>query len=338
MKLKNQATAVFISLLMVVIIAVGCGTKEETKTQTESPQATAAPTAAPTAVPTASAEPTPAANRIVTTILGDVEIPANPTRIALTYHDDIDHLMALGIKPIAVPTYDRTGQIDGYLPYLAEGLKGVEKIGNVPSAEAILSTNPDLIIAGYSHKDVIGELNKIAPTLFFEWKMDWRETHLALGKALGLESKAQANIDEYNALLEDAKSKLKAAVGNQTVAFIRLTAKEIRIHGLKDQVPGYILYDQLGLTPSEGVPKETWAEPISKEVFAQMKVDHIFMHVDEDSDTELLKKELLENEIYKNIPAVKNGQVHLVPNHPWNRGGPLAFKEGIQQVLAALIK
>ncbi|MDF2923783.1 MAG: iron-siderophore transporter substrate-binding protein [Paenibacillaceae bacterium] len=339
MKHKHRTTTIaLISLLLMVIIAAGCGAGKEaapsaasgTPQQEASTQAAAQATATP-----ATAAPAP---RVVSTLMGDVEVPADPSRIVLVYHDDIDHLMALGVKPVAVPTYERPGSIDGYLPYLAEELKGVEKIGNAPNLEAILAANPDLIIASYAYKDMMDQLKKIAPTLVFEWKTDWRETHLAIGKALGRESKAQANIDEYNALVKDAKQKLGTAVGNKTVAFIRVLPKEIRIHGLKDQVPGFLLYEQLGLTPSEEVPVEEWAKPISNEIFAQLKADHILLHINDNPDAAAQAKELLENEAYKNVPAVKNGQVHLVPSHPWERGGPLAFKEGIQQVLEAMVQ
>lgn len=326
----QQSKALCAGILLLAAISTGCSQANSGK------QGAATPSSQPVQT-TASSPAQEPATRVVETSLGQAEIPAHPTRIALTYHDDIDHLMALGIKPAAVPTYDRPGNVDGFFPYLAEDLKGVQKLGTAISMEPIVAADPDLIIAGYHFKDKMDELNKIAPSFYLEWKADWRETHMELGKALGKEAEAQKNVDEFNSLVKQAKEKLQTALGDQTVVFIRVLQKEIRLHGTIDQVPGFILYNQLGLKPSPEVPTDTWGKPISKEAFALMKTDHIFLSVNDTDEAKAVAKEFMESPLYAEIPAIKNGNVHMVQGFPWERGGPIAFKDGIRQVLEALV-
>lgn len=275
-----------------------------------------------------------AKTRKAVSVWGEVEVPVAPKRIVLTYHDDIDHFMALGVRPVGVPTYERSGNIDGYFPYLAEQMKGIEKLGNAPSPEAILSVNPDLIIAGYFHREMKDQLNRIAPSLYFEWNVDWRKTHLEMGKAVGLEAKAQANIDAFNAETEKTKTALKAAIGNEKVAFIRVRQKQLELYGGAGTgaYATFILYDLLQLTPPDEAPKDSWGHQISLESFAGLKADHIFMYTHENDDDNALANDLLTNPLYQQVPAIKNKRVYQVQSFPWDRGGPIAFTQGMVQI------
>ncbi|XID93931.1 ABC transporter substrate-binding protein [Paenibacillaceae bacterium WGS1546] len=281
-----------------------------------------------------------AATRIVDNLWGQIEVPANPQRIVLTYHDDIDHFAALGANLAGIPTYERSGNIDGYLPYLADQMQGVEKLGNAPSLEAILSAKPDLIVAGYFHREIQEQLAKIAPTLFFEWNVDWRKTHLEMGKALGLEAKAQENIDRFNAEAEKTKAYLETVIGDEPVAFIRVRQKQLDLYGSMEDgsFVSMILYNWLGLTPVEEAPKDVWGAPFSLENFAEMKAEHIFLYVHEDDDDVALAQELLTQPLYQNVPAIKNNKVYKVQSFPWDRGGPIAFTMGMEQIREIVAK
>lgn len=308
-------------------IAVGCG-REEASSGGKTPNTAA--TEEKANLP----KQKEAATRTAVSAWGEVEVPVQPKRVALTYHDDIDHFVALGVTPVAVPTYERSGNSNGYLPYLTEAMKGVEKIGNAPSLEAILSADPDLIVAGYHHRDLKEQLNRIAPTLYFEWQVDWRKTHLEMGKALGLEAKAQANIDAFNAETQKTKDALKLVVGNDPVAFIRVRQKQLEVYGASGTgaFPSFILYELLGLTPVEEAPKDNWGAPVSLEHFAGMKAEHIFLYVLENDDDAGLAKELLSNPLYRQVPAIQKNRVYMVQSFPWDRGGPIAFTQGMEQI------
>jgi iron complex transport system substrate-binding protein len=77
--------------------------------------------------------------------MGEVKIPAEPKKIAALVYAHADHLLALGIKPDSLVT-----QVGSeFLPYLKDRLQGVKPLGlaHELSLEAVLATEPDLIIA-----------------------------------------------------------------------------------------------------------------------------------------------------------------------------------------------
>lgn len=58
-------------------------------------------------VPAKTAENTD--TRIISTIKGDIEIPAHPKKVAGMLYVFADHLLALGIEPHAMVTYNDLG-------------------------------------------------------------------------------------------------------------------------------------------------------------------------------------------------------------------------------------
>ncbi|GBF77695.1 hypothetical protein PA598K_06257 [Paenibacillus sp. 598K] len=286
------------------------------------------------AVPDESEDAAEPSFRSVTTLAGTVDIPAHPQRIVLTYDDDVDHFMALGLKPVAAPLYARTDNINGYLPYLADQLEGMETFPLSANLEPILSANPDLLVAGYHHREALAELQKIAPTVYFDWVVDWRETHLEMGRVLNLEEKAQANVDAFNAEVETTKADLAEKIGDDPVAFIRVRQNGLELYG----GPGtgssasFILYDLLGLTPVKDAATDTWGGPYSLESFTQSEAEHLFLLIQENEENLALVDEMLANELYQNVPAIQKGQVYKVHSYPWERGGPIAFTEGMKEI------
>ena len=69
---------------------------------------------------------------------------------------------------------------------------------------------------------------------------------------------------------------------------------------------GELVYDELKLTPSAGVPENVWGEVVDAEYFSLIDADHIFFFSDDGSagDTGNLA-------VWKNMKAVKAGNVYF---------------------------
>ncbi|MNI84200.1 Fe(3+)-citrate-binding protein YfmC precursor [compost metagenome] len=76
--------------------------------------------------------------------------------------------------------------------------------------------------------------------------------------------------------------------------------------------------------------------PISLELIPQLDADHIFITTDTGSEDKT--KQLLDNPLWKNLPAVKQGHVYEVNFETWMKSGPIADGKKIDDVLAALVK
>lgn len=75
---------------------------------------------------------------------------------------------------------------------------------------------------------------------------------------------------------------------------------------------------------------------ISLEVIPQLTADHIFLTMDTGADQQY--KDLTENTLWKNLPAVKGGRVYEVNFETWMKSGPIADGMKIEDVVQALVK
>lgn len=278
-------------------------------------------------------------DRTLTDPLGhEVTVPAAPQRIIASYLED--YLVALDVLPAAQWAIG-----EDPMKYLQTELAAIPYIPFDLPFEAVSSFSPDLIIIGDESliaDDKYASYNKIAPTyaLGNEINNNWRQSLLTIGDILNKSQEAQAKLDEYEAKVADAKTKLANVLDSQeSVAAIWLVGKTFWIVNDK-QSSGDVLYHDLGLavpklvqTISEG-EGGIWRS-VSLEALAQLDADHIFL-VNSDTAT---GSEALQDSIWKEILAVKNGQVYeFGPESSWLYTGPIANSQMIDHVLESMIK
>jgi len=280
---NKRFVLMFLSLIVLSISLAACGGNKTNNT----PAATAAPTEAPT-------------ERKLTDALGnEVTIPANPQRVIATYLED--HLVALGIKPVAqwsVP--------NGIQDYLHDSLADVPTIPYDLPFEAVTSFEPDLILMAYDANvegDKFAQYSKIAPTFTIGDKLiaDWRATLLKVGEVFGKSGEAQKALDDYDAKANAAKEKLQSAIPGESAAALWFVQGNFYIVSEKLS-SGDLLYNQLGLTVPD-VVKEVSAtgtgnwNQISLEKLAELDADHLFL-VNSGTDAD---SKALSDPIWKNI-------------------------------------
>ncbi|MEK3722565.1 iron-siderophore ABC transporter substrate-binding protein [Paenibacillus sp. FSL H8-0034] len=331
-------------VLTMVWIVTGCGTTGTGPSTTEA------------GVKPAENKGTAASNqkdspkeRTVKHKLGDVKIPAEPQKIAALVYAHADHLLALGIKPHALVTQTGTE----FLPYLKDQLQGVKPLGlaHELNLEAVLAAEPDLIIANTGfHEKTYDSLNKIAPTVLQENYLDAMEWFRDTAKIVGKEKEADVVVKQLLDKAAQAKEKLSKMAGNQTVAFVRVSGKELSVVGIEEQNRGKmtyfgsLLYENVGLKEPDykamGIEFKKSIATISMEKLPDLKADHIFMLVRDGADNEKVWSELQQNPIWKTLPAVKNNHLYVVKDSAkWFAGyGPIAFSQIIDEAVTALSK
>lgn len=278
------------------------------------------------------------ADRKLTDGMGNtVTIPANPQRIIASYLED--PLLTLGVKPVAQWS---VANGSGVQDYLKDKLNGIPTIPSELPFEAVTGFNPDLMIIGSSSSasgEKYNQYAKIAPTFVLgdEINNDWRQALLKIGEVLGKTKEAQQALNDYDLKAKDAKEKLQKANGTQSAAAIWATPKALYVVS-ENLSSGAVLYKDLGFqVPS--VVKEisssgtaNW-RPISMERLATLDADHIFVIRQSGED------QLLDDPVWKSIPAVKNGHVYSFDKtHSWLYSGVIANSQMIDDVLKSLIK
>jgi iron complex transport system substrate-binding protein len=320
MKAKKNMIA-GLSLLIFILLFTACGSISNSDDSTN------------------KVENTKAEKRIVNTVKGDIEVPAEPKRVIGLSVVYPEFLYTLGVTPVAVQNFH-----EEYPAYLKEPFKDTLKLGisKTPNFEAILSASPDLIIAPawWADKDY-DQLSKIAPTVLLPEREQWTDELMDIAKVLNLEEKANQVMKNYKQKVLNAKQKLNDRLGNETVMYIRIMPKELIVYG-ENQSRGILIYKELGLESVPAFPESEISVALSMEKLPEYNPDHIILQLDNVDDKEIQKQyqELQESPLWKNLKAVKNGQVYNTGSIEWFNVGmsPLANSNAIDELLNAMLK
>ncbi|UOQ83327.1 iron-hydroxamate ABC transporter substrate-binding protein [Gracilibacillus salinarum] len=328
-KLKNKWLVLLMAALLVFLAA--CGSEEDDSASDSSGDSN---------TEESNTEESESDTRTVTDAMGhEVEIPANPERVIASYLED--YLVALGITPVAQWSVRDGSDVQGYLQ---GDLGDVLTIPSELPYEAVTSFEPDLLImdsASMVEDNKYEQYSKIAPTFVVgsEENNDWREEMKTIGTVFGMEEKANEVLDEYEAKAADAKEQIQSAIGDESVAALWLFADTFYIVS-ENLSSGDLLYNDLGLTAPDVVSEisesttANWSE-ISLEKLAELNADHIFLINSQQEEGSAM----LEESIWKNIPAVKNGNVYEYSRESsWLYTGPIANSNMIDDALDKLVE
>ncbi|MGS0479030.1 ABC transporter substrate-binding protein [Bacillus mycoides] len=255
--------------------------------------------------------------------MGKTEVPANPKRVVILTNEGTEALLELGVKPVgAVKSW--TG--DPWYPHIKDKMKDVKVVGDEGqvNVETIASLKPDLIIGNkMRHEKVYEQLKAIAPTVFSETlRGEWKDNFKFYAKALNKEKEGQKILTDYEKRTKDLQGKLGDKV-NQEISMVRFMPGDVRIyHG--DTFSGVIL-KELGFKRPGDQNKNDFAERnVSKKRISAMDGDVLFYFTfdkgNEKKGSEL-EKEYINDPLFKNLNAVKNGKAYKVDDVIWNTAG-----------------
>lgn len=257
------------------------------------------------------ASSTKAADSAQTTMSADSRIAS--MSIHLT-----NNLLALGITPAGSVI---GGDVKDFLPHVKDRLQNTRKLGVVtdPDMEAVLELQPDHIFLDkkYSGTDV-AKFEKIAPTEVFDLdEGTWKDQLKKIAAMVKHEAQADTFLKDYDTQRERVKKLIHSKIGDGTVMAVRVTAKEVRVMGMKRPV-GPLLYQDLGLKPAKGVEKINKAyQVVSQEVLPDYDADAILVIISKGADAQKVYKQLEGNTVWQGLKAVKQGHVYVLNGQPW---------------------
>ncbi|QQZ60129.1 ABC transporter substrate-binding protein [Paenibacillus sonchi] len=326
-------------LILALTALAACGTDNNAADNGVVQSANTGADAAVSSMPADAVSSTPAEapTRTVAGEFGDVEIPVNPQRIAGIYVED--YLKALGITPVVQWYHPSWGKQD----YLNLDVPEFDVSGSI---EALLEKDPDLIILdGGADAAKVEQYSKIAPTYRLPERVlqDSRQMLTAIADALGVPEKAEVALAEYDQKVADGKAKLQQALGQEKVAVIRLNVadKTFALFGVKNRYTG-VIYDQFGLTPIPMAAEMTdYQAIISEEVIPELEADHIIVFPDHggwDTAENQEAIQVLGGPLWKNLPAVKKGNIYKMERSHWQSGAITANSMKLDDLLEAMVK
>ncbi|WP_054705883.1 iron-siderophore ABC transporter substrate-binding protein [Bacillus sp. JCM 19041] len=265
---------------------------------------------------------------------GEFVLESVPERIVVLDVQYLDHMLALGERPVGT-VYAET---DNGLPdYLGDEPGEVTLLGTYlePDLEETLSLEPDLIIATDAHQEIYNQLESIAPTIMFDRMEDWQSVLLSFGMILNHPDEADELIKGYNEKVNELTLSLADTVGEETAALIRPRDDMIRLHTTAHRT-AQILYDDLGLTPPEMAETSSdTSAMISLEVMPELEADHLFLL--QDDTNEELTASFQETSIWQGLSAVQSDQVYDKNTALWiGYYAPIAIDLVIDQIAEEL--
>jgi iron complex transport system substrate-binding protein len=302
------------ALLSVVLFAFGCQNEENSEEDTSSEESEAV--------------------TLEDDAGNEVEIPENPERIIGSYLED--DLLTLDEKPVVQWSVNDGASIQDYLQ--DEGLEGLETIPHDLPYEVVASHEPDLILTSsseFAEGESYDNYSSIAPTFVVESGNydDWRDRLNRVAEVFGKEDLAEEKIAEY----EDLSGSVQDSLPEDESAMAIWQTGDTYFVSNADKSSGEVLYHDLGLQAPSFVEElsadnETpWLE-VSLETLAESDVDHIFFIGENEGDAETA----FEDDVFQNIPAVENGNVHeYLGDSSWLYSGYIANSQIVEDVKTA---
>jgi iron complex transport system substrate-binding protein len=189
---------------------------------------------------------TSAAGPTVSTLYGDVTLPANPKRIVAIGYPEATALADLGLLPVgrtsfipALPAYDKA----------FKSIPVVEDNNGKPDLEKIAALHPDLIVgddfADKTDKAAYAKLASIAPTAIFEWKPaagNWKSEVASTAEAIGRTSQLDALKAAYDKRAAQIRTDYADVLKTHTFDLIGADGSSWYLDG-PDSSPGRVLAD-----------------------------------------------------------------------------------------------
>jgi ferric citrate transport system substrate-binding protein len=306
-KVRTFGGGAFILLLAIMVMLSGCNNSQKT-TEAEK-----------TSAKTSNQE-----IRTIKHEMGETEMKNTPKKIVTLELSFVDSLNALGIKPIGISDDNKkdmiTKLVGQEMDYTSVGTR------EQPNLEVISSLQPDLIIADAErHKGIYKDLQKIAPTIVLKSRESTYQENLdsfkTIAKAVNKEDAAEKRLSEHEKTIKELKSKLTVD-SNMTVlpAVVRDTSFQAHTSSSYD---GELL-ERMGL--KNAIQQKQPHAEMNLEQLVEIDPDVLLLA---NNEGKLLTDEWKDNPLWKDLKAVKNGQVYSVDRDLWTRYRGVVSAEAI---------
>ena len=276
--------------------------------------------------------------RTIRHALGATTIPRRPERVvSLDTAGITDPLLALGITPVGATTYTGTPGGNRFPPAIEPLTEGVRSVGGngEPNFEAIAALEPDLIVGyEFSFGEEPSKVTGIAPSVAVDvgGVYGWDHELLRIAEATGREDAVAGLVEEVGASAERARGR----VGRSRVAVIRPQTESFIHDGPNSQSGRFVAMANVsteGFLPGE--PFGDVGTRVSLERLGDLSGDHLFVltyDIDPDEFESLYER----NRLWRQLPAVRAGNVHPVEGTAWTDGGVLALQSVLEEAADAL--
>ncbi|MPN24600.1 putative siderophore-binding lipoprotein YfiY [bioreactor metagenome] len=179
--------------------------------------------------------------------------------------------------------------------------------------EGILAAEPDLIIMAPRQEKIYDQLKEIAPVVMLEDKSnDWEAKFKDVAKLFDQEEQAQKWLDDYYSKAKKLGEEIKSSNGEQTYLTVLASSGQFMV--FTEGGIGTVLKEDMGLQQPKNMPKQDsiTLPTVTMEGLTEIDADHIIVIA-----TESDKADLEKSTVWKEIRAVKEGNVTILDASPY---------------------
>ena len=262
---------------------------------------------------------TPAATadgRTVTTVLGDVTVPAEiESVVVIEGRRDLDIVLSLGL-PLAGYPFDEEGSLDLDAPLgddlaaaEADGAEGIFLADDI-DLEAIAKVAPSVIVSRVDDVEpILDELQAIAPVIAIgeQDTSTWQDDLSLVAEATGTEARATELIAAYDTRVAELASTYADVLASTTIAPVSIDGEGSEVR--PSRLLSLVLRD-VGATPST-----SFAEAIDNGEGVEFGPEQLVAGFgDADAIVALVNepdvwKSVQEAPLWRQLPAVRDGHV-----------------------------
>ncbi len=329
-------------------LLAACGDDEDELTATSAPEEPTeeAEDEEEATEPTATGEAddptdTGVGTRMVETMHGLVEVPADPQRIVVLNYD------ATGSEVLSLLEIPVLGIDSNPMEMRPE----IQLIGELNSLgtdeldiEAVTALNPDLITGMFraTYADALDSLRQIAPVALLDGDaaLEWREVTLGLGDIVNRAADAQALIDETEELITDVAGSIDTS---KTVVVVRPNADGTFRAYTEASFPGLILAE-LGIEipesfqeveSTEGTAGARGWNTLSAERLGELDAADMVIFWAYGLEPMPLIQTILDNPLWS-LLSVATEDRYYIGSLNWYGAGPISVRGSVNDVAAAL--
>ncbi len=304
--MNKKIIALLAALVLCFSVFVGCAPTAPAESQTPAPSESASASASAEA-----SASVPAANAALTDMAGN--------EITIEKADKIVSLTPAGTETVcALGASKQLVGIDAYSNY-PEITQSIEVVGdfNGPDVEKVAALEPDVVLAGTGlQKEAVEQLNKLGiPVAVVE-----ATTFEEIGKSITLVGDIVGAPDEAKQLVDGIDQVVKTAEGNKPAeAKTVYYAMSYGDQGNWTSGPGSFINTMIELAGGKCVTQSVeypWVEyPVEDLVVANPDIIIVGANMGSTADLSTVQG-------YKDLDAVKNGNVYTVDADTFTRPGP----------------
>ncbi|WP_078431616.1 helix-turn-helix domain-containing protein [Metabacillus halosaccharovorans] len=247
-----------------------------------------------------------------------------------------DHLLSLGIQPVAAPAYPTEYPATKGIPsYLKSELHGTRLLNaeKLFQPEEILFSQPDRIIKTPLHNGEIQSvlLSHQQKIEHISLQKDWNAYLREIARLFHVESLVDGIENEITCLETKVRDELCPLTRKGNWAVIWIRQEEIRLYGRKHHACLDLFYQKLGFEPHPDVP-DTGYQVVTVEDLANLDCDKLLILWSHEKDV----WRVVQTKEWKTLRAVQTKEVYYPKSQEWDPWGPLGRKHMLVQFASEL--